>query len=142
MAILTSQGNVPPDASQPADPESAASASPASTAELQDGTSGRLRRWFRKLSSAVGEQAFFSAGSFIFNILLARYLSTEEYGAFAVAYVWFTLVLNLHDGFIVEPMSIYGAGKYGDRLRYYLGYVFLGEGIFVLVAAALLGLGA
>jgi O-antigen/teichoic acid export membrane protein len=110
--------------------------------ETQGAAPGRLRRWFRKLSSAVGEQAFFSGGSFIFNILLARFLSAEEYGAFAVAYVWFTLILNLHDGFIVEPMSIFGAGKYGGRLRDYLGFVFLGEGIFVLIAAALLGLGA
>lgn len=144
MATVTPQVNVPSDTPNTAVPDVVTPDVVASnTAENAQGAApGRLKRWMTKLVGAVGEQGFFSAGSFVFNILLARFLAAEEYGAFAVAYVWFTLVLNLHDGFIVEPMSIFGAGKYGDRLKEYLGFVFVGEALFVLIAAALLGLGA
>lgn len=139
MAIVRPQVNVPSETPSVAGPDNPA---PNAEGSAQSAAPGRMRRWLTKLSGAVGEQFFFSVGSFVFNILLARFLAPEEYGAFAVAYVWFTLVINLHDGFLVEPMAIYGAGKYGERFRDYLGFVFVGEAVFVLIAAALLGLGA
>jgi hypothetical protein len=46
-----------------------------------------LISWFKKGSLAVLDQGLFSGANFIVNILLARWLAPEEYGAFAVALV-------------------------------------------------------
>ena len=41
--------------------------------------------WLKKGSLAVLDQGLFSGANFVVNILLARWLTPEEYGAFAVA---------------------------------------------------------
>lgn len=97
--------------------------------------------WTRKLSMAVFDQALFAGSNFIMNVLLARWLFPEAYGAFVVAYSWFLLTQNIYDATVVEPMSVYGAGKHSNRLHNYLGYVFKAQIWVALAAVAVLLVG-
>lgn len=98
----------------------------------------RYGGWAFKVSSALADQAFFSGSNFIINVLLARWLSPDEYGAYVVAYTWFLLAQNMYDGMLVEPMAVFGAGKYAPRLRGYLRYMLYGHTILGLVTFVVL----
>lgn len=99
----------------------------------------QARRWATKGSLAVLDQGLFSGANFLVNILLARWLEPEEYGAFAVALSIFYLLAGFHTAVLTEPMMVFGAGKYREQFRKYLGMLLLGHwGISALIA---LGLG-
>jgi len=68
--------------------------------------------WVKKSGFAILDQALFSGANFLVNILLARWLPPEDYGAFAVALSIYYLLLNLHTAVLTEPMMVFGAGKY------------------------------
>lgn len=102
----------------------------------------RYGGWTGKIGGAIFDQAIFAGSNFLLNVLLARWMPPEHYGAFVVAYSWFLLPQNLYEAVIVEPLSIFGAGKYSNRFRSYLGYTFYIHMLFSLVAAAILGTGA
>ena len=42
------------------------------------------------------------------NILLARWLTPEEYGAFAVAFAAFLFLSGFHNALILDPMAVFG----------------------------------
>lgn len=98
----------------------------------------QLRGWIVKGGFAVTDQALFSGSNFILNILLARWLAPEEYGAFAVALSVFYLLAGLHTAVLTEPMMVFGSGKYRENFQKYLGLLLYGHcGISVVVALAL-----
>ncbi len=101
------------------------------------GLYARYGSWTKKLSSAVLDQAAFAGSSFIINVLLARWMTADQYGAFVVAYSWFLLPQNLYEATIIEPMTINGSGKFAHKFKKYLGYVFRGHiwvsGVIMLV---------
>jgi O-antigen/teichoic acid export membrane protein len=66
------------------------------------------------------DQGLFSASNFGVNILLARWLTPGEYGAFTVAYTAFLLVATFHTAMLIEPMLVFGAGDHRDRFGAYL----------------------
>ncbi len=70
--------------------------------------------------SAV-DQTLFSVTNFILNVLLARQLSSAEYGAFVIAQGFYLLFATIHIGVILEPMLIIGSGKSNKNLRPHLG---------------------
>jgi O-antigen/teichoic acid export membrane protein len=110
----------------------------------RDKTSQMIKRhgaFTRKLSLAVVDQAVFAGSNFLINLLLARWLFPEQYGAFVLAYSWFLLAQNIYDAIIIEPMVVNGAGKYADRLRSYFGFVFRHQIWVSLVFAVFLFLG-
>ena len=78
------------------------------------------RKWIARGSWAVADQGFFAVGSVLLNVLLARWLTPREYGAFAVGYALFLLLATLHTAFVTEPLLVFGAGKYSAQLRQYL----------------------
>lgn len=91
------------------------------------------------------DQGFFAGASFLINIILARWLSLGEYGFFAVIYAIFILFARLHSAILIEPMSIFGRGKYAEDLSEYLGLViywhcgiFGGLAFLLLLTAGLL----
>jgi O-antigen/teichoic acid export membrane protein len=98
------------------------------------------KSWINKGFWAVLDQALFSGANFIVNILLARWLPPEEYGAFAVALSIYYLLLGFHTAFISGPMMVFGAGKFAPRFsRYYHVLRFFHWG-FSFVISVLLGL--
>ena len=76
--------------------------------------------------------------NFIISVLLARWLSPQDYGAFSVAYAILWIFTNLHISTITEPLAVFGPGRYKDRLSEYLGILLYGHLGFSLIAAILL----
>src|SRR5437868_172753 len=79
------------------------------------------KRWISKGSLAVLDQVLISGANFAISILLARWSSSEDYGAFAVAFSVFLLLSQAHQALLLEPMSVFGASLYRSRVREYLG---------------------
>ncbi|CAN5808070.1 hypothetical protein BH23ACT11_BH23ACT11_01170 [soil metagenome] len=92
------------------------------------------------------DQGLFAVSNFVLNVLLARWLTPQEYGTFAVAYAAFWLFIVLHSALLTEPMLVFGSGRYKNRLSEYLGVLLYGNlafaalGSFLLLLAGL-GLG-
>jgi O-antigen/teichoic acid export membrane protein len=104
---------------------------------------GRLLNRFggssaRRISGALLEQAVFSGGNFVLNVILARELPGEQYGAFVVAYTWFLMFQNYFDAFVVEPFAINGGGKYREVLSKYMGFLVESYPIVAIVASLFL----
>ncbi len=59
----------------------------------------------------------------------------SEYGAYAVGFAWFLIAQNLYEALVIEPMAIYGAGKYAAHNKRYFGAIFLFHIWFSLVVA-------
>ena len=94
----------------------------------------RYGGWSKKISGAMLDQAFFSGSNFVLNILLARWIGVEGYGAFVFVYSWFVLAQNIYDAVIAEPMSIFGSVKYSDFFKRYLGFMYVGHvGISIII---------
>jgi O-antigen/teichoic acid export membrane protein len=86
-----------------------------------------LLAWGTKGSLALTDQALFAGAQFALNILLARWLDPAGYGAFAVAYSVYLLASAVHSALLVEPMMVFGSGRYLEKRRSYLGIVLRGH---------------
>ena len=101
------------------------------------------RRWFGKGVWAISDRGLFSLSNFAINIVLARWLSPHDYGAFALAYAIFLLLGAIYTSFLTDPMLVFGPGTYRHRLPAYLGvllqahWAFAGAASLVLLAGAL-----
>jgi O-antigen/teichoic acid export membrane protein len=62
-----------------------------------------------------------AASNFLVALLLARRVSAPEYGAFALAFEIYLLLIVFYTSFVLEPMSVFGSSTYRDRRREYLG---------------------
>jgi O-antigen/teichoic acid export membrane protein len=69
----------------------------------------------------------YSGANFLINILLARWLPPEEYGAFTVAFSIVPILTAFHSSFLTEPMLIFGTSRYGGRFCAYLGVLIYGH---------------
>lgn len=91
---------------------------------------------------AVLDQGLFAFANFVLNVLLARWLSSNEYGMFTIAYTTLLLLATFHTALLTEPMLVFGSGKYSKHLSHYLGAVslahWLGTGLFTILS---LGIG-
>ncbi|HET9741784.1 MAG TPA: hypothetical protein VFQ00_03455 [Terriglobales bacterium] len=97
-----------------------------------------MKHWAGKGSLAIVDQAFISGANFVVSILLARWTSSSEYGAFALAFAIFLLLSQLHQSLLLEPMSVFGGSYSGSRLkRYYGSLLHMQNGVFVAVAVPL-----
>jgi O-antigen/teichoic acid export membrane protein len=95
-------------------------------------------KWGSKAMCAVFDQACFAGSGFIISIMLARWLSSEAFGSFTVAYSIFLFLGTFYTQFLTAPMLVFGAGKYAGRFREYLGLLVCGHiAIAVVIGAAL-----
>jgi O-antigen/teichoic acid export membrane protein len=76
---------------------------------------------------AVLGQGLFAGSQFVMNLLLARWLSPEQYGAFAVAYSGFLLFLMLYGACVYEPLIVFGSGRHAERFQEYFGLLARGN---------------
>jgi O-antigen/teichoic acid export membrane protein len=101
-----------------------------------------LGRWFRKGFWAVTDQGLFAASNFVLSLFLARWLTPDDYGAFAATYAIFWLLGTFHTALLSEPMLVFGRGKYHGRLSEYLSVLSYGHlGFAVLYGSLLLSVG-
>lgn len=81
----------------------------------------RLKTWSLRGAAAILDQGLFSSTNFIINILLARWLDIESYGAFAVAFAVLLFFAGFHSALILEPLSALGPARYQNELPRYFG---------------------
>ena len=97
-----------------------------------------IKTWAGKGSIAIIDQAFSSGSNFLVSVLLARWSSPKEYGAFALAFALFLLLSQLQQSVLLEPMSIFGASYTGARLkRYYGSLLHMQNSMFVAITVML-----
>jgi O-antigen/teichoic acid export membrane protein len=87
---------------------------------------------------AVSDQGLFATSNFVLNILLARWLPADDYGAFGVTFAVFLLVGSVHTAVFAEPLLVFGSGKYKDRLSEYVGALLYGHLGFAVVGSLVL----
>jgi O-antigen/teichoic acid export membrane protein len=80
----------------------------------------KLMTWTTKGGMAIADQGLITGSNFLLSILLARWLSPEQYGAFALGFAVFLLVATLYQALLLEPMAVFGGSIYHSRLRAYL----------------------
>jgi O-antigen/teichoic acid export membrane protein len=97
-----------------------------------------LMTWMAKGSWAIMDQGLFALSNFVLNVMLARWLTPQEYGAFTVAFSVFLFIGAVHFALLIEPMLVFGPGRYVGRYREYLNTLMLGH--WALVAPASLAL--
>jgi O-antigen/teichoic acid export membrane protein len=96
-------------------------------------------RWGAKAAWAVLDQGLFAVSNFGINIVMARWLTPRDYGAFTLAYAIFLLLGTVHSSLLAEPMMVFGAGKYRDRFSGYLSVLMQGHWWLTAGASLLLG---
>ncbi len=94
--------------------------------------------WTRlnQVAFSIADQAFSVGGMFIANVALARTVSKEEYGMFALVYSGFIFLNGLHNAAILETYTVYGAGRYrshGQEYRWLVWRNNAGLGIVLTV---------
>jgi O-antigen/teichoic acid export membrane protein len=82
-------------------------------------TRGRLRTWGRLSVFSLVDQGLASGAGLGVNLMLARWMSTEGYGAFAVAFAGFLFVAGFYNVLLLEPMSVMGPSRYAGILPAY-----------------------
>jgi O-antigen/teichoic acid export membrane protein len=87
---------------------------------------------------SIADQAFAVGGGFLVNIVLARTQSKEEYGLFALCYSVFAFLLGLYHAAILEPYTIFGAGRYRERFSEYLRLAARSNAILCLLVSGVL----
>ncbi len=80
----------------------------------------RLGKWGLKGGLSILDQGLYSGANFVFSVLLARWLSPFEYGAYALAYAVFLVFHQLYQSLITDPMGVLGPANYASDLRGYL----------------------
>jgi O-antigen/teichoic acid export membrane protein len=87
-------------------------------------TMARIKHWGLKGGMAILDQGVFSGSNFILNILLARWLLPEEYGAFSISFTIYLFLTGFYIALVLEPASVLGPSHYADDLGSYLNRLF------------------
>ena len=104
----------------------------------------RIRRcaswisWFSKSTLSVMDQGLVSGSNFLLNVMLARWLSPEQYGAYALGFSIFLLMTAVYQSLVLEPMAVLGPILFPDRLKRYLGALLRGQSMVVFVLVGIL----
>jgi O-antigen/teichoic acid export membrane protein len=109
-------------------------------------TGGRLRQAGRRLGWGVADQAISSLTNFAVTLYIARSLGATQFGAFSLAYVTYSFILNASRGLATDPLVVRFTGADLPTWRRAVASstgtaanVGLVSSVFVLGAAALLG---
>src|SRR5690242_1788571 len=82
-------------------------------------TGERIRRWSLRSGFALLDQGLTSGAGFLINLLLARWLPADLYGAFAVAFAGSLFVSGFHNVLLLEPLSVIGPARHFSSLPQY-----------------------
>ncbi len=83
----------------------------------------KLRPLAGKVAASIADQTTSSGTNFVMNVLLARWLSRTDYGAFSVCWSFCLIFAAFHNALILEPMTIVGPAEHGSQLPGYLQIV-------------------
>lgn len=79
----------------------------------------RVRAWGVRSGLSILDQGLTSGAGFVLNLVLARWLTSEAYGAFAVAFATLQFFFGFHNVLLIEPMSVMGPANYSRRILAY-----------------------
>jgi O-antigen/teichoic acid export membrane protein len=96
------------------------------------------KKWIGRGAWAIADQALFALANVLLNVLLARWLTPVEYGAFAVGYSLFLFIGAFHTALLTEPLLVFGPGKYADQPRTYLSLLLRGHWMLTAAGSLLL----
>jgi O-antigen/teichoic acid export membrane protein len=77
--------------------------------------------WGPRIALAVLDQGLISGTNFALSILLARWVTPEQYGAYALCFSAYLLLSSAHQAVLLEPMSVLGPVEYVNNRRKYIG---------------------
>jgi O-antigen/teichoic acid export membrane protein len=105
---------------------------------MSESLAQKLIRWSTKSGLAILDQGLISGSNFVVSILLARWLTPEQYGAYAVAFGVFILLSLIYMALLLEPMAVFGSSTYQNCLReYFRLLVRLQVGVALLIITPL-----
>jgi O-antigen/teichoic acid export membrane protein len=81
------------------------------------GRAGRVLPVARRLGWGVADQAVSSASNFALGIFVARSVGADDFGAFSLAFLTYTVVLNASRGAATDPLLVRFSGTDDDRWR-------------------------
>lgn len=85
---------------------------------------------------AVLDQGFFALSNLTLGVLLARWLTAREYGAFALAFSVFLLFGTVYSALVPEPMLVFGTSRYAAAFGAYLRRLLAGHALVTGVGSA------
>ncbi|MDO9084687.1 MAG: hypothetical protein Q7U53_00660 [Anaerolineaceae bacterium] len=95
----------------------------------------QYKKWGYKGFLSIIDQVLFSGSNFLVNILLARWITPEEYGAFAIAFSIYLFFAGISISLTLEPMMIFGSTYFKEKVDKYLTKVFKGHiGLSIFLA--------
>jgi O-antigen/teichoic acid export membrane protein len=100
----------------------------------------KLIPWASRSVFAVADQGFISGSNFVLSILLARWMTADQYGAYALAFSIFVLLSLLYLCMVLEPMAVFGGSTYRNSLRGYLKSLLWIHLLLTLVICFVLGI--
>ena len=102
----------------------------------------RMRRWGTRGFWTIADQGLISLSNFLLNVLLARWLSADAYGAFTLGFSILLIVGSFHGALLTDPMLVFGASRFTETAPAYLRALIFGHWILTLpVALVALGSG-
>lgn len=101
---------------------------------------GRWRRVADRGFWTLVDRSLFALSNFALNVTLARWMSAEAYGAFAIAFSIFLIMGGLHSSLVVGPLLVFGPKRYHERFETYLGVVIKGHMVLSALPAVCLAL--
>ncbi|HEY4692063.1 MAG TPA: hypothetical protein VIH16_01375, partial [Bellilinea sp.] len=100
-------------------------------------------KWGKRVGYSVLDQGLYSGSHFLLNLLLARWLSPEEYGAFAISFSVYLFLSGFNYAFILDPMAVFGPLVQISQQSIYVKRTFvlqLGLSVFLSLIVCLVGL--
>jgi O-antigen/teichoic acid export membrane protein len=102
-------------------------------------TRERVRFWGIRSGLSVLDQGLASGAGFLLNLFLARWLTSDGYGAFAVGFTTVLFFFGFHTALLLEPMSVMGPATYSAQMvEYFLTHLKLHTVLVIILSAALL----
>lgn len=77
------------------------------------------RVWGIRWSFSLVDPATTVSAGLLVNLLLARWLPAQQYGAFALAFALFLFLAGIHNALVLEPISVNGPANYPRNLADY-----------------------
>jgi len=99
------------------------------------GRSRSIALWAGRGLASCLDQGLVSGVNFTANVLLARWLSPVEYGAFAVAFAVFLFLSGFHNALLLDPACVLGPARFSNQLPEYLKRVVCLHGAWSLAAS-------
>jgi O-antigen/teichoic acid export membrane protein len=76
-----------------------------------------LARQIKRLGWGVADQAISSLSNFALGLFVARSFGSSEFGAFTLAFITYTVMINAARGLATDPLLVRYSGDGGPRWR-------------------------